>query len=153
MAILELAAEPSLARRESYELVDTYAPGQGREVRRISAALLALWGVAELAEDFSVIASELCSNARHVAGTFRLTISHRPGVVRIEMQDSSPVIPSIPREMPAWDAVGGRGLYLVGQYSDAMGVDPIAGGKVIWAECALKGMETANGRSPHSSCS
>lgn len=84
------------------------------------------------------MASELCSNVRHVdALAYELTLSRTGGDVRIEVRDASTVLPEFPVQQPDLQGVGGRGLFLVVSLADRVGVTPLADGKIVWSECSI----------------
>jgi anti-sigma regulatory factor (Ser/Thr protein kinase) len=83
-------------------------------------------------EATEVIVSELASNAvRHAGTTFKVALTMGTEV-RIEVADGSPSPPVLRHAGPA--DTGGRGLVLVDAYADRWGYDPVATGKVVWAE-------------------
>lgn len=118
---------------------DDHAP---RLCRRAVVGAVREYGVAVLAGDGGLVASELMTNAvRHGRGrvSFRVAWCAKRERLRITVWDGglsrAPVSPSRPPD----DAESGRGLLLVaalaadwGQYSMP------AGGKAIWAELRLE---------------
>lgn len=96
------------------------------------------YGVTETATQ---LVAELAANAAthgRVAGrSFRLALSARPGVLRVEVTDTRSE--KLPRAQPAWpEGDSGRGLILVGALADRWGVErgPVPR-KTVWAEMDL----------------
>lgn len=82
--------------------------------------------------------SEVVTNAvRHAASGVRLTVWREDDRVRVEVADSSPVLPV--RRSPAPDASSGRGLRILDHLTEAWGTRPVAGGKVVWFDFDLGG--------------
>ena len=108
------------------------------------AALLGFWGRrirpvttadAAVAPPVPLTASELVTNAlRHGGGTADISMSYRPGFVRVEVRDSGSGEPRV-LDTPE-DAASGRGLAIVSQLSSAWGVEHHVDGKTVWAEVA-----------------
>ncbi|WP_406473621.1 ATP-binding protein [Streptomyces sp. NBC_01615] len=114
-----------------------YASAQIAPLRRVVSAHLELWGLDGVADAWTLIASELCSNVRHVEDpAYMLTLSRTGSDVRIEVRDASTALPELPAGPPDFLDVGGRGLFLVVSLADRAGVTPLADGKIIWAECS-----------------
>lgn len=88
---------------------------------------------AEVLDAAGLLVSELVTNAVVHAGTdVTLHVRVRRGVLRIEVADGSPVVPT-PRRTTALAGTG-RGLQLVDRLSDRWGVDKARNGKTIWFE-------------------
>ncbi len=84
-------------------------------------------GVVEL------LTSEVVTNALiHARGAQSLTVSVLPAAVRVEVEDSSSLLPT--RRRAGVDAVSGRGLAIVGALALAWGVEPGPRGKRVWFE-------------------
>jgi PAS domain S-box-containing protein len=105
--------------------------------RRFVTAMLDGAGLAALADDAALVATELTSNALlHAGGApalLRVGIEEGP-TVRIEVEDANPLAP-LPQQAGARRTTG-RGLGLVHQLSEGWGVDPRPdhrAGKVVWA--------------------
>jgi len=112
----------------------TRAPRQARQTIR---AVLQSWGLATLASDAELIASELVANAaEHAPGTpIGLTIRqhHEPAGqhgIRCEITDTSPSPPQ-PRT-PEPDSERGRGLQIVQALATASGITTTPPGKTAW---------------------
>jgi anti-sigma regulatory factor (Ser/Thr protein kinase) len=100
--------------------------GAGRQLLRDR---LSRWGCANDA-DVVLVFSELVTNAVvHTAAASTTVITHQPPTVRIEVHDTSHVIP----EMRHDSRPGGVGLRIVSQLSDSWGWDDTPTGKVVWS--------------------
>ncbi|KOU56399.1 protein phosphatase [Streptomyces sp. MMG1533] len=93
------------------------------------------WGLDEAVFSAELLLSELVTNAiRHAGGPLQVRVIHG-GTLIFEVSDTSSTAPRL-RHAASTDE-GGRGLFLVAQLAQAWGTRYTAGGKVIWAECAL----------------
>ncbi|MGW6061952.1 ATP-binding protein [Streptomyces sp. NPDC055189] len=121
---------------------DPRAPGIARTHLR---AVLAAYGLSELAPTAELLAAEMLNNAHcHTQGPYTLRLRPSPKGIRVAVWDSDPEIPAgfgrtgTPAPAPApEDAESGRGLQLVRACADAWGGYPlrVAGdGKLLWAE-------------------
>ncbi len=119
--------------------------------RQFVTALAEAWGLASLADDASLVTSEIVSNAViHARSPIELRVSCIGDGVRIEVRDSadygivrSP--PGRPGEAPtSW----GLGLRVVGELSRRWGVDPVPDGKMVWAEIGLSPPTGAHSAAP-----
>lgn len=90
--------------------------------------------LAHLADDVGMVVTELATNALlHGSPPAELTMRVlADGAVRLELTDTSPVLPVRARADQA--AMTGRGLALVDAIADRWGVQRLAVGKVVWAE-------------------
>ncbi|HUZ44879.1 MAG TPA: ATP-binding protein [Acidimicrobiales bacterium] len=114
--VLDLAPELSSVRSARNWVADVLS-GQPKE--RSDAAVL--------------LTSELVTNAvLYAAGPIRISVLVTSRHIRIEVCDSSSVVP-LPKAYDA-EALTGRGLDLVGSLSDAWGVDRQDAGKAVWFE-------------------
>ncbi|MGK4584471.1 ATP-binding protein [Kitasatospora sp. HPMI-4] len=130
-----------------------------RTAREFARSTLYGWGLGELFDDVSLVASELVTNAlRHALGArrdegsapvpgrlstctrpvadgalpIRISLVHRAPQVVCAVSDPSSAGP-VARE-PDFVAESGRGLHLVDSFSRSWGWHPLAGaGKVVWA--------------------
>ncbi|MGD3106403.1 ATP-binding protein [Streptomyces sp. YGL11-2] len=127
-----------------HEDVHTYPPRpESIALARNRAARLAGdWGQCELAEDVRLLVSELVTNAlvhgrvrgRHVRVRLTLTAA----VLRIAVTDArGERLPSVGEPGPR--VPHGRGLRLVGAFSDRWGVRVLGVGKTVWCELAARG--------------
>jgi hypothetical protein len=79
--------------------------------------------------DAVIVAAELAANAvLHARSAFTVSVSHLPQAVRISVEDQVPLSGSPPVARP------GHGLHMVAQVAARWAVDPLPGGKAIWAE-------------------
>ncbi|WP_432097480.1 ATP-binding protein [Streptomyces sp. bgisy100] len=114
-------------------------PRSAAAARRLVRVALAAWGLDDLADDGTLIVSELVSNAvRHARRESIRVVIDRPEArrVRIGVVDFSQACPV--RGNPGATDESGRGLALVGELAEAWGTDPLPWGKRVWAECAQK---------------
>ena len=83
--------------------------------------------------------SEFVTNALLHAGTpIRLRVSRLGGGVKVEVFDGDPRLPQVhaarPENLLDNRSMTGRGLALIASIADRWGADPVADGKVMWAE-------------------
>lgn len=100
------------------------------EARRLVADLITRWDRPELADNATLLVTELASNAvLHARTEFRVvaTVNH---CVRLEVHDHSRTRPVV-RHSEDGLAGTGRGLQLVERLSEAWGVE-LGRGKVVW---------------------
>ncbi|MEU6144212.1 ATP-binding protein [Streptomyces sp. NPDC047081] len=122
--------QPSIARALSHDPVSVGA------ARRFTARILSTWGISDRIDEVLLCVSKLATNAvRHgvpdtVGILVRLRVSDQ--LLRIEVHDSSPVLPE--HRYPDHDSDTGRGLLLVSACADGWGVDRHVDHKVVWAE-------------------
>lgn len=104
-----------------------------RDARAFTAAALAEWGVADIVDDVLLVVTELVNNAvTHASTECELRLSVNPLSLRIEVIDRGPGTPDpLP---PSATRNHGRGLHLVDALTAAWGFEPMADGKVVWAE-------------------
>ncbi|MFE5871865.1 ATP-binding protein [Streptomyces roseifaciens] len=113
---------------------------------------------AELTASAKLLVSELATNViRHAEGIgdfFELGIRRRKGVLILEVTDSSTEripeqgMPPVSDDVADLDQVGetGRGLFLVGHFSDGWGVRPRPNGpgKTVWAHLSTTKGESSS---------
>ncbi|MFE3142408.1 SpoIIE family protein phosphatase [Streptomyces scopuliridis] len=113
-------------------------PSHPSEVSRVRAAVarqLADWGLDEVAYSTELILSELITNAiRYALGPIRVRLLRERSLI-CEVSDFSSTSPHL-RYAAATDE-GGRGLFLVAQFTERWGTRYTAEGKVIWTEQSL----------------
>ncbi|MFJ5228735.1 ATP-binding protein [Kitasatospora sp. NPDC088391] len=87
------------------------------------------------AEDVLLMTSELVTNAcQHATGPYRLELSRRGPLVRVEVRDGDDR-PPVLRSPQVRARPGGHGLRVVDRLSAAWGCEPVAGGgKRVWLE-------------------
>ncbi|MFE5486185.1 SpoIIE family protein phosphatase [Streptomyces sp. NPDC056527] len=119
VAVWELPADPAVVAR----------------ARVMAARQLAAWGLEELAFTTELVVSELVTNAiRHASGPIRLRLILERTLI-CEVFDASSTSPHL-RHARTTDE-GGRGLFLISQFTRRWGTRYTAEGKVIWAEQPL----------------
>ncbi|MEU4836125.1 ATP-binding protein [Streptosporangium sp. NPDC023615] len=122
--------------------------------RRLAREALIAWGISAVAEEVTMVVSELVSNAV-VHGKAPITLSlHRHGrIVCGEVADHGVAWPSPlpadpdpdsdpdldPTPDPDPDSERGRGLTIVAAYADRWGVEPAPHGKTVWFVCVEPG--------------
>lgn len=118
--------------------------------RRFVSDALADWGCADLADDVSLCASELATNATlHSGGTwFEIGLERHPDAVLLAVADhgmeSVDVLAKQPElsdafleELSADEAsTTGRGMFLVSMLASSWGIDELPAGKRVWAAFA-----------------
>ena len=88
---------------------------------------------APLADDAAIVASELVANAiEHAATPVTVIIDVGPGRTRVEVSDSSSILPAV-RDLLS-DGERGRGLHLVERLTREWGVASSDHGKTVWFE-------------------
>ncbi len=107
------------------------------EVRYSVRAALVDWGAGEIADDMTVVASELTSNAlKHADGEATVRLRLAEGRALLEVDDGSARRP-VPRRVDT-GAEEGRGLLLVRALAADWGWSPREqGGKTVWASFVL----------------
>ncbi len=108
--------------------------------RRLLTSSLAAWGLEDcVCSDGALTISELVTNSVLHAGTpVGVRVSRLGAGVRIEVRDWDPRIPVVeaarPEDLLTNRSMTGRGLALVAATADRWGAEPLAGGKMMWAE-------------------
>lgn len=119
--------------------LDPHPTSVGR-ARRWLSQQLEQWELEDLDYDMSVVMSELVTNAvLHARTPITVRVS-RGAAIRLEVCDSSPVLPNIRGH--GSQTTTGRGLHLVSALASAWGSEPRAEGKVVWAEFSEAGDQT-----------
>jgi anti-sigma regulatory factor (Ser/Thr protein kinase) len=120
---------PATARQS----IDRSDPRAARHARQFISGVLLDWDLADQREIVVLLVSEVVTNAlSHTDGEIELTMSRLPGLVRVEVSDERAAAPH--------DLGGGlldesgRGVPLLGGFSDRWGTLPLARGKVVWFE-------------------
>ncbi|WP_449475731.1 ATP-binding protein [Streptomyces abikoensis] len=102
--------------------------------RSFSRALLAEWGLHELADDAALLLSELVTNAVvHVPGTpqgIQLVLSRGEGHLVVQVTDPGGYLPRCGEAGP--DSENGRGMWLVEQIAAQWGHHASGNGKTVW---------------------
>ncbi len=122
------------------------------QARRLVAAQLDAWGLAELSDDARLVISELLTNAAlHARPPIRMKLARIPAGIRMEVSDGSAEVPLQMR--PAADVMTGRGWTLVEALCREWGVDPEESGKVVWVTMTTEGPAHMNDRDEAGSAS
>ncbi|MGV9249887.1 SpoIIE family protein phosphatase [Streptomyces sp. NPDC003697] len=141
VALLLLRRRGLAERRPVGRLQQHVAPGDPQalaEARHTIRTAVRAWGARERSEEIELVADELITNAlMHTEGAATVTLRvltgiHRERRLRIEVEDSSSVLPR--RREPGEAGVSGRGLLLVDRLTDVWGVEARGGGKCLWCE-------------------
>ncbi|GAA2626365.1 ATP-binding protein [Streptomyces axinellae] len=92
-------------------------------------------GLDILAPDVALIATELCSNLRHVPDRYgEVELRALDAGLRLSVRDRSEALPVVPSAPPCVTATSGRGLLVAALTADRFQIEAVAGGNVIWAE-------------------
>ncbi|MFF3847149.1 ATP-binding protein [Streptomyces sp. NPDC002328] len=111
------------------------APERVRQLRRISAAHLRLWGIGCCLDTAGLLISELVTNAvRHgEADDIGFSLSYWRGEVRVEVADGTPGRPRVKR--PTADEESGRGMLIVEALAEDWGTSE--DGTLTWCTIAV----------------
>ncbi|HSI93660.1 MAG TPA: ATP-binding protein [Jiangellaceae bacterium] len=111
------------------------AAGEVSRARRMVSEWIRDHAVRASEENAVLLVSELVTNAlRHGRPPMELRIRPlRAGGIRLEVLDSAGDDLPI-RNLPQPDAVTGRGVGIVAALSNRWGSEPVAAGKLVWAE-------------------
>ncbi|MEU0933751.1 SpoIIE family protein phosphatase [Embleya sp. NPDC005971] len=105
------------------------------EARTLAGRQLAEWGLDDIAFTTELVVSELVTNAiRYASGPIRLRLI-RDATLICEVSDATSTSPRL-RHARTSDE-GGRGLFLVAQFTQRWGTRYTGDGKTIWAEQLL----------------
>ncbi|MFF4603301.1 SpoIIE family protein phosphatase [Streptomyces sp. NPDC001339] len=115
-------------------------PAVVAEARAVVTGQLERWDLADLAFTTELVVSELVTNAiRYAAGPIQLRLIRAQNLI-CEVSDGSSTSPYL-RHSRTTDE-GGRGLFLISQFTDHWGTRYTTRGKVIWAEQPLSGQDS-----------
>ncbi|WP_405670238.1 SpoIIE family protein phosphatase [Streptomyces sp. NBC_01530] len=122
------------------------APGDPEaltQARHMIGAAVRAWGAKERADEIELVADEMITNAlMHTEGSAIVTLRVLGGSdrrLRVEVEDSSSALPR--RREAGESGVSGRGLLLVELLTDAWGVEARGGGKCVWCEFVVPGLD------------
>ncbi|GAA2431630.1 SpoIIE family protein phosphatase [Streptomyces macrosporus] len=112
-------------------------PAMVAEARALTSRQLAEWGLSELEDSTGLVVSELVTNAVRYGGEGPVGLRLlRDTALICEVSDRSNSSPRIRRA--AVTEEGGRGLFLVAQFTDSWGARYMPRGKTVWAEQSLR---------------
>ncbi|HEX4564028.1 MAG TPA: ATP-binding protein [Solirubrobacteraceae bacterium] len=112
------------------------APAACRAARRLVRAACANEAGADAIGAAELVVSELAGNAvRHARSTFKAEVSFNNGSVRLAVTDARP----LPADWDGFPIAREHGLGLVAAMAESWAVEPLADGKVVWAELARNG--------------
>jgi len=104
-----------------------------RAARHFVVDTLGSWGDQALAGDAAIVIAELAANAViHARSDFTVSVSRHAAGVRISVLDASPM--SSMNGGAALVASHGHGLGVVARLASKWAVEPLPGGKVVWAD-------------------
>ncbi|MFI6733605.1 ATP-binding protein [Nonomuraea sp. NPDC050451] len=130
-SICTTATGPATRRTASWWLSSDLS--SVRTARRLTRDKLTDWGFEDQIEVAELLVSELVANALdHAHGQVHLSFSAENGLLRCEVEDENPQLPTL--RTVDLDAERGRGLFLLDMLSGSWGGTPTARGKVIWFE-------------------
>jgi hypothetical protein len=139
-ALLEAPAFPAPVEGPNGKVVSAAvlppAPAACRAARRLVRSACAQEAKADAVDMAELVVSELAGNAvRHARSTFRAEVSFRNGSVRLAVTDARP----LPDGWSGFPIAREHGLGLVAAMAEDWAVEPLTGGKVVWAELARNG--------------
>lgn len=118
-------------------------PSTAARARRFVAEALRGWALDDLVDTAMLLTSELVTNAYlHARSEVEVRVDRRRDVVRVDVADSSELVPA--RYRYDDEAYTGRGVTLVESLALAWGVDPLPEGKSVWFELAAPGAAEAS---------
>jgi hypothetical protein len=134
-AIIAPPAFPARAEGASNGVVSSAvlppAPPACRAARRLVRTACAEEAGPETIDAAELVVSELAGNAvRHARSTFTAEVSFPNGSVRLAVTDAQP----LPSGWGGFPIAREHGLGLIATLADDWAVEPLAGGKVVWAE-------------------
>ncbi|MEU2735939.1 SpoIIE family protein phosphatase [Streptomyces sp. NPDC007095] len=110
-------------------------PAMVAEARKVATQQLSAWGLDELAFTTELVVSELVTNAiRYASGPIRLRLISERALI-CEVSDGAATAPHL--RHPKTTDEGGRGLFLISQFTRRWGTRYTPEGKIIWAEQSL----------------
>jgi hypothetical protein len=108
------------------------AARQVGSMRRLACAALDQWGLRAVADDLSLVISELVTNAlHHGGGCTGFSLSYAAGSIRLEVHQRSHCLPQVLHSSVEDEC--GRGLLIVSSLADRWGVGE--SGSSVW--CTL----------------
>jgi anti-sigma regulatory factor (Ser/Thr protein kinase) len=114
-------------------VLDLSLPAEPSTPRRARSAVADQFGDHPRCGDVLVCVSEAVTNAvLHAGSRVRLVVREIGATLRIEVSDTSPMLP-VARD-PGPETPTGRGLLLIDRLASRWGVDADADGKTLWFE-------------------
>jgi hypothetical protein len=118
---------------ELSSLVLPPAPASCRSARQLVRASVSHNGSSGTVDAAELVVSELAGNAvRHAGSTFTAEVLSWNGSIRLAVTDAAP----LPSDWTGFPIAQEHGLGLVSAIAREWAVEPLAGGKVIWADIA-----------------
>jgi PAS domain S-box-containing protein len=112
-------------------------PAVVARAREMAAERLRAWGLDDLVFTTELVVSELVTNAiRHATGPIQLRLIRERTLI-CEVSDGASTAPHL--RHPRTTDEGGRGLFLIAQFTQRWGTRYHPDGKIIWAEQSLTG--------------
>lgn len=109
------------------------APAACRATRRLVRSACAEAAGKDATDTAELVASELAGNAvRHARSTFKAEVSFPNGSVRLAVTDAKP----LPSDWTGFPIAREHGLGLIAAIASDWAVEPLDGGKLVWAELA-----------------
>ena len=108
--------------------------------RRVAWTVLGAWGHEDLGETAALLVSELVTNSLlHARTPMTLRLALAGDVLRIEVRDGSPVVPS--QRHHSTDATTGRGLMFLQELGRQWGAERLDGDtrKSVWVDVPVAG--------------
>jgi PAS domain S-box-containing protein len=134
-AALLLASTRCLGRERSMSYDLPADPSVVARARQMAAEQLGDWGLDDLVYPTELVVSELVTNAiKHASGPIRLRVIRDLALI-CEVSDGCSTAPYL-RHARTTDE-GGRGLFLISQFTQRWGTRYTPEGKIIWAEQPL----------------
>ena len=135
---------PAVPARHVTTEVFVPAPEAVGAARRMVARAVTDWSTTRgerpdelLVADACLVASEMAANAvTHAQSAFEVAVTCTENAVRITVSDNAPGAAEAHAVEPL--EVRGRGLTIVADVADRWGCDAVPGGKVVWAELAVR---------------
>ena len=134
-----VATDPGDALRLDDQAADRLVvpslPASIASVRRFAVNACRRSGMSFLCDTVALLVSEVATNALvHGTGDVQVRVTAEDAVLRVEVSDESPTMPT-PRTADPMEE-GGRGLALVASLATDWGVHRVGMGKVVWFELA-----------------
>lgn len=135
MSTTDPAPGPWSAQPRSTRVALEPSAESAAQARSSLRELLSTVGVGQQERETAVLlANELVINAvEHSGGPAHLHAIVRDGVIRLEVTDANPSIPTANTSVDELDERG-RGLLMISALASRWGADPLPDGKTVWCE-------------------